>query len=373
MDDAKYTMDKLAVKYNFIDDFKFQCPYIYQDSEQFKKAYNPILATTPYHKDQIRDNRENIAFPQSNGTFHCRNKFKTYTTGSMLNCFICAVKERIARVHNKDKETQHHLIHAFQSFDRGYQVYDKCLNSATCEVMPKVLDTVRYRFHYLFYCVKKKWWGRGSSRLKLRCQKNCGIDEKKCGFPNIWSEQKFYKKSGKYSKPKKYCKRLSNVQYAAKAADDFLNGAQFRKERMICMPSEHMNLYKENAVDLHVDTDAKALQFVLLDNENDAFLSPKGITYDVDERRVTVVYDCTRDGIAYKRCQKSLARRDCTTAISTNTVQVLDGQGKLLSTCRVWVKGISYGISCNKNGPGVATLRSNRRRRLLQSHSQGSS
>ena len=50
------------------------------------------------------------------------------------------------------------------------------------------------------------------------------------GLSNIWSEQKFYKKSGKYSKPKKYRKRLSNVQYFAKAADDFLNGAKFHKE-----------------------------------------------------------------------------------------------------------------------------------------------
>ena len=281
----------------------------------------------------------------------------------MLNCFICVVKERIARVHNKDEETQHHLIHALQSFDRGYQVYDKCWNSATCEVMPILSRSSVYN-----YSLCKQNGGANVARL-TSCQKNCSLDEDKCGLSNIWSEQKFYKKSGKYSKPKKYCKRLSNVQYVAKAADDFLNGAQFHKEKIICMPSEHMNLYKVNAVDLHVDTDAKALQFVVLDNENDAFLSPEGITYDADERRVTVVYDCTRDGIAYKRCQKSLVRPDCTTEKSTNTVQVMNGQGILLSTCRVWVKGVTYGISCNKNGPDVATLRSNgRRRRLLRSH-----
>ena len=82
-------------------------------------------------------------------------------------------------------------------------------------------------------------------------------------------------------------------------------------------------------------------------------------TFDKTKGIITTVYDCTKDGKARDRCQKSLAYPACTTEETANIITVSDNQGEL-SKCTVKVKGVQYDLECTeKNG--------NKRRRLLKS------
>ena len=92
----------------------------------------------------------------------------------------------------------------------------------------------------------------------------------------------------------------------------FLKNAKYKSGQKICEPTEHMNLYKENAVDIHVNTNAKDLSFKVTDSEENAFLSANNMDFKVvknklgkEEKIVTVVYDCTKNGIARDRCEAS--------------------------------------------------------------------
>ena len=123
---------------------------------------------------------------------------------------------------------------------------------------------------------------------------------------------------------------------------------------------------QENAVDIHVNTNAKDLSFKVTDSEENAFLSAKNMDFKVvknklgkEEKIVTVVYDCTKNGIARDRCEASRKLPECTSEKTTNTIEVSDEKGVLMSTCTVWVKGVKYGLSCEDSG-------GKGRRRLLQ-------
>ena len=160
------------------------------------------------------------------------------------------------------------------------------------------------------------------------------------------------------------CKRLMNIadprNGIAKRISDFLKGKKFSNTKTTCPVSEHMNLLKENAVDVHVDTTAKDLQFKVLGKEEDKFLTEKNMKYDSKNDLVNIIYDCTKDGgVAYDRCQASLHPPQCKNERTENEVEVMDENGGLMSTCTVWVKGVKYGIDCEDNG-------NNRRRRLFQ-------
>merc|ERR1712010_371476 len=105
---------------------------------------------------------------------------------------------------------------------------------------------------------------------------------------------KFYKTGEKH-----VCKRLMNIADTkngiAKRISDFLKGKKFSNTKTTCPVSEHMNLLKENAVDVHVDTTAKDLQFKVLGKEEDKFLTEKNMKYDSDNNLVNILYDCTKD------------------------------------------------------------------------------
>jgi len=153
----------------------------------------------------------------------------------------------------------------------------------------------------------------------------------------------------------------------------FLKDATYKSGQEICQPTEHMNLLKENAVDIHVNTNAKELTFKVTDGEENAFLLAENMEFKVrdnkfgaDEKFVTVVYDCTKNGMAHKRCEASRELPECTTEKTTNTIEVSNERGVLLSTCTVWVKGVKYGLSCEDSG-------SKGRRRLLQGNGGGES
>ena len=85
-----------------------------------------------------------------------------------------------------------------------------------------------------------------------------------------------------------------------------------------------------------------------------------------EEKIVTVVYDCTKNGIARDRCEASRKLPECTSEKTTNTIEVSDEKGVLMSTCTVWVKGVKYGLSCEDSG-------GKGRRRLLQAGDGGGS
>merc|ERR1711990_1415427 len=86
------------------------------------------------------------------------------------------------------------------------------------------------------------------------------------------------------TKEKHLCKRLMNIADTkngiAKRISDFLKDKTFSNTKTTCPVSEHMNLLKENAVDVHVDTTAKDLQFKVLGKEKDKFLTEKNMKYD---------------------------------------------------------------------------------------------
>ena len=80
-----------------------------------------------------------------------------------------------------------------------------------------------------------------------------------------------------------------------------------------------------------------------------------------EEKIVTVVYDCTKNGIARDRCEASRKLPECTSEKTTNTIEVSDEKGVLMSTCTVWVKGVKYGFGCDDS-----VDKSRGRRRLLR-------
>jgi hypothetical protein len=192
---------------------------------------------------------------------------------------------------------------------------------------------------------------------------------KHCAFKEMTKKLHIYKHSisrGRYewfhTGEKNFCKRLMNIadpkNGIAKRASDFLKHKTFSNTKTTCPVSEHMNLLKENAVDVHVDTAAKKLQFKVLGKAEDNFLTEQNMKYDGENNIVNIIYDCTKDGVAYDRCQASLHPPQCKNERSENEVEVMDENGALMSTCTVWVKGVKYGIHCEDNG--------SKRRRLLQ-------
>ncbi len=156
-----------------------------------------------------------------------------------------------------------------------------------------------------------------------------------------------------------FCKRLMNMHGIAGDLKKFFTSAEYGKAST-CEPTKHMNLYAENAVDVHVHTAANALMFkVSASNQKDIFLNAEDITFDKTKGIVTTVYDCTKDGKARDRCQKSLVYPACTTEETTNIITVSDNQGEL-SKCTVKVTGVKYDLECTE-------MKGSRRRRLLQS------
>ena len=63
---------------------------------------------------------------------------------------ICAVEQKLSHVHikTKERETQHHLIHALKVAAKGTKVYDECEETFTCAVKPKYTDS----YEYVRYC-----------------------------------------------------------------------------------------------------------------------------------------------------------------------------------------------------------------------------
>ena len=248
---------------------------------------------------------------------------------------------------------------------KGTKVYDECEETFTCDVKPKYTDYSEYSR----YCKGGRYAGKRISSTTT-CPKDCRLDMKQCSMKEMTKKMRFHKRlfsRGRFNfyktGQKHLCKRLMNIADTkngiAKRISDFLKGKTFSNTKTTCPVSEHMNLLKENAVDVHVDTTAKDLQFKVLGKEEDKFLTEKNMKYDSKNDLVNIIYDCTKDGgVAYDRCQASLHPPQCKNERSENEVEVMDETGALMSTCTVWVKGVSYGIDCKDNG--------NRRRRLLQ-------
>ena len=192
----------------------------------------------------------------------------------------------------------------------------------------------------------------------------CHIDLEGCGFNEVIRRHlKILKNDGKKTRKHDYCKRLANIRNVKPAIQKFLENAKFDLHAKVCRPTEHMNLYKENAVDVHVSTNAKDLKFKILappkyDNfYADVFLSEKNMKFNKDENIVTVVYDCSENGLARDRCAKSREFPACKKDRGYNIVKVFDENYQLMSSCEVWVGMAHYYINCRKNTA---------RRRLLQ-------
>lgn len=288
-----------------------------------------------------------------------------------LNCVICAYEKKLSHVEiktKKERHTQHNLIQALKVAAKGTKVYDDCEETFTCDVMPQFTDESEYNS----YCDGGKNAGKKNSTTT--CAKDCRLDMKQCAFKEMTKKMRFHKRrrgNFKFFKTEEehLCKRLMNIgdpkHGIAKHISDFLKGKRFSSTKTTCPVSEHMNLLKENAVDIHVNTTAKDLQFKVLGKEEDKFLTEKNIKYDSDNALANIIYDCTKDGVAYDRCQASLHPPQCKTERTENEVEVMDEDGALMSTCTVWVEGVKYGIDCKDNGK--------RRRRLLGGGQAGDS
>jgi hypothetical protein len=380
LNEGRYALKQLADDNGFFNELAHQCPYIYKATNKFSLGYAVEIAHTEFMKKELANWQKTIKLPlpkprNSNNYYDtCSNKFKTFTNGNILNCYNCAVEQKLSHVHiktTKERETQHHLIHALKVAAKGTKVYDDCEQTFTCAVKPKYT----YFSEYNRYCyggknagkTKRSWFKSGS---KTTCPKDCRLDMKKCAFKEMTKKMHLYKRviyRGKVTLRRSkeqgnFCKRLMNIADTkhgiAKRISDFLKGQTFSNTKTTCPVSEHMNLLKENAVDIHVDTTAKDLQFKVLGKEEDKFLTEKNMKYDSENNLVNIIYDCTKDGVAYDRCQASLHPPQCKNERSENQVEVMDEKGALMSTCTVWVKGVKYGIDCEDNG--------SRRRRLLQ-------
>eukprot|EP00942_MAST-04A_sp_MAST-4A-sp1_P005964 g5964.t1 len=416
-------------KGRFAKELGYHCPKFLQYSDMFTDPYLPFLKHTdwwfhekrdraktqrnpvphPYGKD-YPDYDDMMRFDSKKGD--CLPKFKDvpFSNGNMLNCFICAVESRLRMVTNKKEETKHHLQHALKVASDMYKVYDNCEDSITCDVMPKLgyaskvekrspasngghhIDQVchvggvtDYKNKCVVYDNKGDYACTPTNvvnklkteKLKGKCRlaQNCRLDVSECGLKDILKKDiVFHKKSGKVTKAKNYCKRLTNMHNILDQLKNYFKDAEYGKANT-CEPTKHMNLYAENAVEVHVnttanaltenavevhvDTNAHALKFkVSASNPNDIFLNAEDITFDKTKGIVTTVYDCTEDGYARDRCQKSLEFPACTTEETTNIITVSDNQGEL-SKCTVKVKGVQYELECTEK-------KGSRRRRLLQ-------
>ena len=101
----------------------------------------------------------------------------------------------------------------------------------------------------------------------------------------------------------------------------------------------------ENAVDIHINTNAKDLSFKVTDSDENAFLSAKNMDFKVVKNKLGKKRkdrnSCVRlykNGIARDRCEASRKLPECTSEKTTNTIEVSDEKGVLMSTCTVWVK-----------------------------------
>jgi hypothetical protein len=401
-------------KGRFAKELGYHCPKFLQYSDMFTDPYLPFLKHTDwwFHEKGDRAKTQRNPVPTASGFKYpdyddfmrfdskkgdCLPKFKDvpFSNGNMLNCFICAVESRLRMVTNKNEETKHRLQHALKVASDMYKVYDNCEDSITCDVMPKIgyarveekhspasngghhIDQVchvggitDYKNKCVVYDNKRDYACTPTNvvnkpkteKLKGKCQlaQNCRLDVSKCGLKDILKKDiVFHKKSGKVTKAKNYCKRLTNMHNILDQLKKYFKDAEYGKANT-CEPTKHMNLYAENAVEVHVDTTANALKFkVSASNPKDIFLNAKDIKFDKTKGIVTTVYDCTEDGYARDRCQKSLEFPACTTEETTNIITVSDKQGEL-SKCTVKVKGVQYELECTEK-------KGSRRRRLLQS------
>ena len=374
-------LKQLAHDNGFFNELAHQCPYMCKASNKFAKAYTVERGHTSSWKNDLANRLKTNKLPpkptKSNKYYDtCSKNFNNkFTNGNLVNCLNCAIEQKLSHVHiktTKERETQHHLIHALKVAAKGTKVYDDCEQTFTCTVKPKYTDSSEHRR----YCYGGKNPGKRINS-KTTCAKDCRLDMKQCAFKEMTKKMRFHKRlfsRGRFTyyitKTKHLCKRLMNIADTkngiAKRISDFLKGKTFSNTKTTCPVSEHMNLLKENAVDIHVDTTAKDLQFKVLGKEKDKFLTEKNMKYDSENNLVNIIYDCTKDGgVAYDRCQASLHPPQCKNERSENEVEVMDENGALMSTCTVWVKGVKYGIDCKDN--------SSRRRRLLQAAGGGDS
>eukprot|EP00943_MAST-04B_sp_MAST-4B-sp1_P007327 g7327.t1 len=382
--EGRTALTKVAKDNGFSNEIAHHCPYIYKASDKFRKTYTVERAHTEMFKIYLANQQKLVKLPSPKPTESknyydkCSNKFNTFTNGNRLNCLNCAIQQKLSHVHiktTKERETQHDLIHALKVASKSTKVYDDCEQTFTCAVKPKFTDQREYIINCVHVVPANKNRGKRINS-KTTCAKDCRLDMKKCAFKELTKKIRFHKRSftpGGFTSYKTeenhYCKRLMNIadpKYGiAKRISDFLKDKTFSNTKTTCPVSEHMNLLKENAVDVHVDTTAKDLQFKVLGKEEDKFITEKNMKYDGDNDLVNIIYDCTKDGVAYDRCQASLHPPQCKNERSENQVEVMDEKGALMSTCTVWVKGVKYGIDCQDNG--------NRRRRLFQGQGGGDS
>ena len=123
-------------------ELKYQCPYIYQYTAGFKYAYDAHYAALypKGYKKRLASDIRSTPFPEaSNDKYKCRNdpEFKTFTSGAYTNCFVCMFEQKLTErvTHNKkERETQHHLLHALKVAKKSYKVYDECERTMKCPI-----------------------------------------------------------------------------------------------------------------------------------------------------------------------------------------------------------------------------------------------
>ena len=128
--------------------------YIQEHQKNLQKAYTVELAHTKYFGNTQSNDKKTIKLPpkptkKSNKYYDtCLNKFNNkFTNGNFLNCLNCAIEQKLSHVHiktTKERETQHHLIHALKVAAKGTKVYDDCEQTLTCAVKAKYTDWPEY-------------------------------------------------------------------------------------------------------------------------------------------------------------------------------------------------------------------------------------
>lgn len=353
---AAVEMEKLLVKIGFYkQDIINQCPFIFQDSDRWKYAYDVLQdkADPVAYANKIRKRRQRVRvqFPQSDEDYKCKDNpsFQSpYKSHSRINCVICAVEQRLMKrkIHNDaERNKREKLLNELKQAKDSVTLYDQCEQTIECTTPRK-----------------------------------CSIDLNKCKLKDamvykirFWRQRRFVRIKGTrrilhtyWSKRKDYCKLLLNFNVLRPKILQFLKGAKFEKKINTCPGPRHINVGGENVVDVHVRTDATRLQFeISAERKSDIFLSDKNINFQKLKNGkgiVSVVYDCTKNGFAHDRCQKSFEFPSCKSERTVNTVKVSDEDGALMGECTVWVKGASYGLRCGS---------SRGRRKLLQGGSIG--
>ena len=144
MNEGNTALRKLARENGFHDELAHQCPYIYKATNKFTRAYTVETAHTHFetHKTTAKTNIKLPPKPTKSNKYYdtCSKKFKTFTNGNFLNCLNCAIEQKLSHVHiktTKERETQHHLIHALKVAAKGTKVYDDCEQTFTCAVKPQ--------------------------------------------------------------------------------------------------------------------------------------------------------------------------------------------------------------------------------------------